>query len=265
MAYSHLDRAYDIAVARMEMVAPDLDSGGETAANALLVFVWYQRALGLWHLLARLDSSAYRACLARSGYAQLELLMLKRGNPALSGQTCCGSKVVGLASALAAGDLDIARKVALAMPTDHDPDWEYEDDFLFVTFLAKALLGASDEELGALLARWAVVTDGQLPAGAQACEMIVGRDQGAWPAAIRGYLEERAASLEAGRTSLTAQPETMATEGTVSMNGLALLRIAELRGLRTDEELPLCPRVAQLRPITGASPGSDWRKVLERA
>jgi hypothetical protein len=232
---------------------------GATAQElATLSFAW--RILALCSLLQDADTDTFALRLRKSAQARLALLVLAERAPAEPRLLCC-SRDLGFGAALAAGDLELAAAIAARSPKHHFQGVEYEDDFLFFHLLHRMLLAPEDLDGRArLLSRWKQVEQGQPSAKFELTQALVEKDARRFPAAFTALLEARQEKLRKYSQRLSFDPELNATEGKVSVEGLAILRLAELHGLPTRLSYDFIPSLARVAPGGPALPENAWCK-----
>jgi hypothetical protein len=76
----------------------------------------------------------------------------------------------------------------------------------------------------------------------------VERDGARFDEALRGFVEAEQEADDARRDALESYEFLFWPRSFVSVEGLALLQLAALRGIETAEVYPLCPAVARLAP-----------------
>jgi hypothetical protein len=246
----HLERALEALAAGRE----------EPEAYFIAAFSW--RILGLCHLLERADRGAFQGCLARAGQTRLAFLNKVRGGLSSPPAFLAASKDLPFTASLAAGDLETARGIATLSPREHFEGVEYEDDFLFFHSLHRLVLDATDEPSNrALLARWEELLQGEPSGPFRVCRALLEHAPEEFPGAFQAYLTWQEGVLEEYQARVSYDEELFATEGQISVEGLALLRLAELRGITVLQDYPRIPslaRVSQGVPL----PGPDaWRKA----
>lgn len=206
----------------------------------------YRRIAAIAVLLAEGDVPAFRKDLRLSATARRDLLASDgTGTPSPS-RFHCASRVDPLFDALAAGELGLAREIAERSPRRWLEAEEFEDDFRYADFLHEHLLaGARATSPGAERAL-AAFQKCSADTGSQRlafCEALLKGDQDAFDAALEELLVERAAEFRDSGPS--RHPERFQTERHVYIEGLALLRLAEERGLRTQPEYRMIPGLAR--------------------
>ncbi|MGH0034604.1 MAG: Imm49 family immunity protein [Myxococcota bacterium] len=242
--------------------AVDLLGGGSTDPATWFNAAHAWRVLALCHLLQTADGAGFQDRLRRSAQARLAFLGAVRDGLEAPPRFVCASKDVSFTAALAGGDLELARRIAeLSRPSRAD-GVEYEDDFLYIHVLQRlAVDPEAGEEHEALLARWEEVLEGAASGPLDACRGLVVREDEAFAEGIESLVRWRQACLESYRDQVSFDPELFATEGRVDVEGLAVLRLAEERGLSTRPEYPLLPSVARVPLAVEPLPDDAWLDV----
>lgn len=245
--------AYNAAFSALGLENPDypLDQLGDLSLELSTQF----RVLAIGHLLVRGEPDSYYHNLMRSGRARLTYLR----RLAAAGVTDDHHQVAGrfdpLLDALAAGDLALAREIAAASPTEWREGREYEDDFCYAGFLHAIIQpDPSAPGMEAILRRyqdWLGALSGPRLDTARA---LAGRDQAGFDEAFDWLLDARAAEIEANRERGQLETPEVEAERRVFVEGLALLRLADLRGLATQREYRYCPSLARV-PMRTPFPG----------
>ncbi len=229
--------------------------GGEVIGEIELRY----RLIAIVRLLAEADRQGFRDNLHRSGCAALHLFELAGAGGGVEPRHLTAGENPGFADAVIAGDLDLAARLAELSPKQHAEGFEYEDDFLRYHLLHRMLLGADDTELRAILKRWGRVLDGQRSVPRDVGSALVERDSAAFGESILALVDDHVARFESFRSSAGYIPEVDASLGAVLMDGLVVLRFAQLRGITTEREYRFMPHLARL-PVGGPFPDRDaWR------
>jgi len=223
---------------------------------------WSWRILGLCKLLAEADVQAFADYLARAAQARLEFLGKVREGLPCNPEYVCASKNLSFTGALAAGDLKTAREIALLSPTSHFPAVEYEDDFLYFHLLHRLSIAPNDTAgHAAILARWLEVREGDESGALVACRGIVARTPQDFTAGFASFIAKRQEGLAQYRESPSFNEKLFAAEGQIYVEALALLRLAELRGLPTEPEYPLVPAIARVPVMENPPARNAWRAL----
>jgi hypothetical protein len=125
---------------------------------------------------------------------------------------------------------------------------EYEDDFCYADFVRRAATGANDG-IDDLLEHWEEVLEGGLDLRLDMARALHARDGAAFADALRVVIEgdEAIARELADPTSgsLRSEEETFFPNRWISVEGLALLALAERIGMPIADEIPACPSLAR--------------------
>lgn len=201
-------------------------------------------------LLLTLDKEEFAVALEKSGQALRHFLATATEEGKAT------SKGIGFFDALAVEDWDCATAIAEEARSTYNPDLELEEDFLYVTFLMKlVLLGAKDAELDRILSRWEKLLDGESDARHSLCEALLKPGPKAFDTALRTLLSQTKEHYAQHGQDL--EMEETATEGALSVEGLALLRIATRRGLPVKAKYALIPAAA-IKATRQQLPADAW-------
>lgn len=224
-------------------------------------------ALAICHLLESADTSEFRENLVRSGHSRRYFLQHSRVEGNDRDRYLALGRTPAFLDVLVAGAGPLAAQIADLSTGTWNPNWEYEDDFCFFLFLhelAKRPAPFPNPEVEALLDRFKRSLEGGASCRYDVCAGIVRRDALEFSEALRARLDEEESRIEADRDSAAVHEGDMLywPRSYVSIEGLALLRAAELVGLRVEGDFPRCPAIARL-PVTG-EPSRDVFDELSR-
>ena len=212
------------------------------------------RRLAVSTLLQRGTPDDFFANLFRSGRAWLWYLERMASAP-----DDLTSQALPFLDALACNDLDGARGIAQRSRKAHQTDDEYEEDFLYLRFLMDLLTGP-DEALPPLLARYEKVLDGNEDFRLGVCQALLARDGGALDEALDAVMAEKKARAERLLAKDALDPDDAATTERVSIEGLAVVRLAALRGMKLRKAHPLIPPVARKVERARHPPPLSWQQ-----
>lgn len=205
--------------------------------------------------------------------------LLRDGLPAgfhVAAMQSCGALVFGLRDwpeatkvtsyanplldAIACRYWDGAAAIADASRTDWNPDYEYEDDFLYVRFLIEFGLRRDRVVAAQIVQRYAEVLDGPADARLEVCSALLDNDAEAFDESLVRLLDERDERVQHHIRQGTIGNDAARWLAHVSVEGLALLAIAERERIDTAEHYLHCPTIAR-----GPSPydydENAWRAV----
>jgi hypothetical protein len=126
---------------------------------------------------------------------------------------------------------------------------EYEEEFLYAYFLMNLFF--MDGDIGActaLLRRYEEVVDGEPDTRLGLCKALLGGEQIEFDAALAAFLDEYLERYRRLTRKEAISQEVAATEAHVSIEGLALLRLAQRRGLKPRRDYPGVPSIALKEP-----------------
>lgn len=151
--------------------------------------------------------------------------------------------------AVASGYWGAARYIASLSRATWNPDYEYEDDFLYVHFIVRFLIQA--EPLAgaeAVLARWEAALEGGSDVRLDICRALIERDADEFDGGLRALMAERAERVWGQVERQVIRDDPASWYPHVSVEGLALLAFAtQVAGLETDLHYPQCPELARGR------------------
>lgn len=144
-----------------------------------------------------------------------------------------------LLDALCAGDEALAREIDEALPPEWMPDVENEEDFLYLKLLPALLPGAAPhsedtQRLARLLEELGTPRLKVLDALLRAHELD-------FENALTEVTAEWREGIEKARESGPVDPYHDRTEAHVFIEGVALARVARLRGMKTAQQYPFIP------------------------
>jgi hypothetical protein len=159
-----------------------------------------------------------------------------------------------LLDAVAAGDMQLVRDIEQLTPADFRPPDEYEDDYCYAQIVQRLCRDAvPEDELPPLLRRFEHYLDGDRNPRLQVCEALVERDSDAFVDAFADLLAEFEERIQANRARGQLEDVHVLAQRQVSVEGLAMLRLAERRGITTEREYQYCPSLAR-RPASYPCP-----------
>ncbi|AKT40380.1 Imm49 family immunity protein [Chondromyces crocatus] len=210
-------------------------------------------ALGLCHLLEFGDEDELRINLVRSGHARRYFLRRSRDEGNVDDRHLALSRTNSFLAAAAAGDAALARQIAEASPEAWNGDWEYEDDhcfFLLLHRLAQQGHAFPQADVQPILDRFERALEGATSARHAVCQALVAGDAAAFATALAERMQEEITRNDQLRDSAAVREGDVSfwPNSFISLEGLALLNLARLRGLTVppDLPLPLCPDLARL-------------------
>ena len=261
MTGSTLEYATKNYTGHLRKALENIAAGRLSAVHFFMTTLSY-RIMGICALLRQSDRTAFAAMLSKAGNARAEFLRLVSQGLNAPPKYVCASKNIGFSAALAAGDIDAARQIASLSPRSHFQDVEYEDDFLFFHFLHRILVEPEDaEELNRLAARWAIVLEGGTSGYLDVCRALLPGNGGDFEDGFDSLIQSRRRQLEEYKETVGFDEEMFAAEGKIYIEGLAVLRIAGMRGLSASGEYRLIPDIARVPQGTPLPSPEAWRTL----
>lgn len=212
------------------------------------------RAAAVIVLLAKTDVDTFFHNLIRSGRTREAYLRRLSDAGVTSDHHQASGRFDPLLDSIAAGEFDLANRIGVLSPQHWMQGHEYEDDFWWSRLLFLLVQDAPQGELERCHLEVERVFSEQPPARLAIGHSLVDRDQNRFDSAFDALLdehEERIASDK--RRGQLEEPEVIALRE-VSIEGLAILRLADRRGLSTRADYRYCPSIARL-PMTKPFPG----------
>lgn len=169
--------------------------------------------------------------------------------------------------ACAAGNWGLAASIARRVVSDRDENREYEDDFVYCRFLVEAILawvpdGRRDVgEPGAVLQRLTEVLAGAEDVRVEICTALQGQNSELFNTAVSAYMEQKESEFQNLRAADAVDLEAAVSVERLSVEGLALVALADLRGMETHSDYLLIPSLARAKPGQSFPDAFDWRAV----
>ena len=208
------------------------------------------RGMGIYDLLINASTDGYFYGLIQSALTRKHYLTRCQQESLLDEPGRVASFADPFFDALSANQFNLARQIANLSAPRWMEGSEYEDDFAYARFLYDLVsLEVSPEPgLQGLIEQFQAALEGKSSERLELCRALLARDQGAFDTAFASFLEAyQKLYEETARSANSAEAREFAFEANrrVSVEGLAILRIAESLGLRTEEEYILCPSLVR--------------------
>jgi hypothetical protein len=213
------------------------------------------RALAIVTLVTQGESDFFYHNLIRSGRSrEIYLLRLQKEGIGEDHHGCSG-RYEPLLDAAAADDLPLASHIAEMSPAEFQEQHEYEDDYCYAQCLHRLIREESPkDEFKELFDRWASYLEGKDTARLNVCQGLLAQDQGTFEEAFEALLDERQAKIGEEKNRGQIEDPLVVANRHVFVEGLALLRLADIRGLKTQQEYRYCPSLARV-PMINPFPG----------
>ncbi len=214
------------------------------------------RALAISRLVVEGETEGFHGDLVRS--ARLRLYFLSRcQEESFQHFEAVTGRSESLFDSLAAGEIDLAKEIAVISPSEWREGDEYEDDFCQAHFVHRLLLGAETEELMLIMEQFEAALEGAASPRLELCRALLAQSQTDFDPAFSDLLGERAAKIAEDKERFLYEVPEVVTDRLIFVEALAFLRLAEHRVMETAEEYPYCPALARV-PATGPLPGAEF-------
>jgi len=213
------------------------------------------RALGIMMLLADGSTDAFLHHQIRAGRARLKYLERARREGKSDDFFQASGRYQPLLSAIAAQDWTLAREIA-SLSANNQLEGEYEDDHCVAQIVHRLiqLPPAPEAEIQPFLDQFEAYLEGAADPRFSVLSAIVKSDQAAFDAAfpdLQAAFDLKVKEAIARRQ--LEEPVTLALRE-VDVDGIAFLKLAEQRGLVTEDDYPFCPSLARV-PMVVPFPG----------
>jgi hypothetical protein len=244
-------QSYETAFWMAGIYSPDYPARllGELAADVSNKL----RGMAIFRLLSDGKTNSFYHNLIRSGLVRQRYLQRCLDENLLEDHFRSSGRYLPLFDAIATADYSLAGRVIDLSPVEFMQGHEYQDDYCYAQ-IAHALVTGRDERGQELLLRFERYLEGSLNGRFYVAKALLERDQSGFAPAFEQLLSDReleiATDIKRGQIE---SPQIIAFRR-IFVEGLAILRLAEKLGLKTEEEYLFCPSIARI-PMTEAFPG----------
>jgi hypothetical protein len=237
-----------------EQRIPKLRAGEVSATDVLQVCRNY-RVAGICSLLLSASTDDFHRFLSKSSAAfawctarRVPSFTLVRALPPLL-------------DALCRGESSTAATIANHVGASWDSSSEYEEDFLYARFLCSHFLEPSDSKRDEyIVSRYSLIVGDSEDPRLAVMNSFVQQDEVLFEQGLETLLAKRAARYQRLAAKESLPLWEVATEGCVSIEGLALVALAERKGFRTRADYLHVPAIARLQASIQSSP-VNWENV----
>jgi Immunity protein 49 len=213
------------------------------------------RAIAIVVLLTKGDTDTFCHDLIRSGIARITYLSRCRERDLMADHHCASGRYQPLLDPIAGGDVEVAQRIAELSPKNWMEGHEYKDDYFYAQILHRLIQATPPlDEIGRLISEFEAYEEGRSIVRLDLCRALAVRDQGAFDSTFDGLLNERSAEINAGRERGELEEPYVIAQRQVFVEGLAILRLAKMRGLKTEQDYLYCPSIAR-EPMKTPFPG----------
>ncbi|NMO17518.1 immunity 49 family protein [Pyxidicoccus fallax] len=240
----------ELALGRMAILTADLERGKRSAADRERILFHLSRnarIAAIAGLLVRADTSGFNQWLRRSASWRLQALRERKQEERPVSQFTCTGEVAPLCDAIASGADTTARELTALSADTWLEGAEFEDDFHYGRVLQALLTGNEGAaDVRERLSELARSSGEDEPPRLKVCQALLALDAKSFDESLRQLIDERAAWFRARLGGLAPEDSRFETDRFVFIEGLALVRLAELRDLPVEEEYPFLPGLARL-------------------
>lgn len=220
-------------IAIEDLLSPVLS--GAVDHRAMLYFCTMFRRIGIAHHFSTGTTAHFYGSLFNSGRAYLAYL-----------EQCdeddkCTSRATPFFDAAACRDDEGAKNIATLARRTVNPV-EYEEDFLYVDFLMSLFFREeTPDKLKATLDRYEAVLAGDEDTRLFICQALFEKDQGKFDDSLHRFLEELELANEEAMEKESMDPDHALTTAKLSVEGLALVVLAQKAGLSVEDDYLYIP------------------------
>jgi hypothetical protein len=240
-----LPLAYEAAIFIQYLEDPSVsvDELGELSLTASQKL----RSLAIMALVSKGDRLLFGQNLTRSGRVRLAYLQRLRSEGTGNEHDGASARIDGLMDAVAASDLSLGLEIVAASRRSYLLGAEYEDDFCYAQLIHRLVSQESDEPAtSALIEQYEKVLEGQPSARLDVCRSLLNRDQSAFDKSFDSLIHEREEKIAADKARFQLEEPEVMSQRLIFVEGLAVLRLATLHGLKTEPDYLFCPSIARL-------------------
>ena len=145
------------------------------------------------------------------------------------------SKSDAFYDAIVSDNIPCAKAIAENSPTSFNPKYEYEEDFLFIHFLMQHFfMSADDEKCQETIEGHLEVSEGGDEELRDIASSFLTNDSKLFNQGLSIYLQKRSDDIEARISREAISEDRWAWERYYSVQGLALIRLADRKGMDVD-------------------------------
>ncbi|QRK06480.1 immunity 49 family protein [Archangium violaceum] len=217
------------------------------------------RRLGCGELLSGNDAGTFFFCLFRAADTYLQFLERKHSWSDLDPYYMARGRAEPLLDALALGDVALAQRIDALAETTWREGMEYEEDFWFFLLLPKLASPTSDaQSLLDGLRQMEQALQGITYPRYDVLKALLHGDVSGFEQGLEALTDAWAAEMEREGGSGMGNPYALSTEAEVFVEGVALVRVARIRGLSIRSEYRLVPASSLSTPPEGLQRQPLW-------
>jgi len=211
------------------------------------------RMFGCFSLFVDADVLTFSKCLQVSGRCFEHFL------PLIPKEQQVTSRATPLLDAIACCDFDGASLISRNLSSTRNQSVEYEEDFLYFQFLLEVFFRSGDEnDCRRLLNSYERVIEENHDNRLDVARALLDRDASAFDSALCALIAQYKDYYSRMRVAAALPEAALISEGKIFIEGLALIRLAERRGLKVDHEYPMIPSLTRQDFSTNFQ-ADEWR------
>ena len=205
------------------------------------------RALAVIVLLSDANSDRYYHNLIRSAKSRLIYLERLKKEAIDNDHHQSSGRYNALLDAVAAGEFDLAKRIVSLSPREWCNGHEYEDDYCYAQILHRLVQDTPPTaEIQALLTQFAAYLDGEPNARFEVCKALMEKDETSFDETFEALLAAQEMQIEQNKERGQLEEPIVIANRLVFVEGLAILRLADKQGLKTQSEYRYCPSLARV-------------------
>ncbi len=216
------------------------------------------RVLALGHLLLTSDpADFYVEYLCKSGLCWLHYL---QNNPPDRTVTSWGTSFFDSVSCM---DSKTALNIATNSPANHNPAYEYEEDFLYLRILMSYYSGIDSKSLSALQDKWRLLLNGKIDARLNFCEALISDDLDQLESTLLTAIQTVSEELEKASELEIIPANHYAALAHISTEVITWLHLCKAKGLELEADYALAPSPAILSMPRTLPADDSWRYLTK--
>lgn len=220
-----------------------LDLSGKLRAAAIVV------------LLTKGDIDSFYHNLIRSGRSRHIYLSRLNDHEVHNDHHQSSGRFGALLDTIAAGDFQLANSIIKLSKSEWFKGHEYLDDFCYAQIIHSLMtFDVITINVQHIIEQWENYQEGKLNYRLETCRALIAKDQELFDDSFDMLLLARENDIITNITRGEQEDIQVIAERQIFVEGLALLRIADMRGMKTHSDYRYCPSVARL-PMTSPFPG----------
>ncbi|NOZ52462.1 MAG: hypothetical protein GXP08_04860 [Gammaproteobacteria bacterium] len=237
------------ATDEIQDIVEEIDDGDDFEAQlgqliSDLCTRYRRRAAACFFLEA--DTGAFYRDLFKSAQAFLYFLKRASEDSAIDRYPLTTGRSAPFFDAIAGQNMALARAIAQHSPQTFADGDEYEDDFFYYHFLMRLYFFETDKkELTSILGQLSSAVTQESTYKAGICKALLGKDSEGFNENLSTLLLAHQGTYDRYREQEIEQDDIIDVESNISIEGLALIRLAEIRDIVTAKEYRLIPGISR--------------------